>query len=124
MEKYLDKRHKATIDYLKTGKGNPVYKRSAFPHIRKVLGPIRNWVNLSAEEYFSEDIYEEARQAMRILSFNRESTYRDVRQTYIKLSQGNSNTNVLGWHPDAGGHNGAFAILNHAYTLFKNAKDK
>lgn len=122
MEEYLDKRCKATIDYLATGKGSPVYKRSAFPHIRKVLGPVREWANLSAEEYFSDNEYEEAKQAMRILSFTRESTLRDVKQEYRRLSQGNTKKSIPGWHPDVGGHAGAFAILNHAYNIFKQAQ--
>jgi len=121
-EQYLDKRHRVTIDYLESGRGEPIYKRSAYPHIRKVLGPVRNWVHLSAEEYFSEDEYEEARQAMHILSFNRGCTLRDVKQTYRRLSQGNSSKGILGWHPDVGGHCGAFAILNHAYNIFKGAE--
>jgi len=124
MKHYYDKRYKATIKYLEEGIGKPIYKRSAFPHIKQVLGPIRNWVHLSAEEYFGDDKIEEAREAMRILSFTKESTMQNIKKTYFKLSQGSSKDNISGWHPDTGGHEGAFAILNHAYNIFKIANEK
>lgn len=119
MKDNLDRRYKATRIYLETGEGEPVYKQRAFSHINNVLR--RGWYTKSPEEYFSNDQIKEAKEAMRILSFTGEESIREVRKQYIKLSQGSSKDNKPGWHPDTGGHDRAFDILNHAYKIFKEA---
>ena len=122
--KNLDQRYKKTQIYLANGTGKPVYKRRAFPFIDKVLGAQRYWIDKTPEEYFGDNRHEEIRLALKILSFTREQSYTDVRQTYLSLSKGSANDSVPGWHPDCGGHPGAFAILNHAYNIFKEASDE
>lgn len=117
----LDKRYKKTQLFLSKGIGEPVYKRRAFPYIDKVLGRQYKWIHKSPEEYFGNERYEEIKLALSILSFSREESFGDVRKRYIRLSQGSYSDNVPGWHPDCGGHPGAFAILNHAYNIFKEA---
>lgn len=117
----LDKRHKKTKLWLAKGIGEPVYKLRAFPLIDKVLGGQHKWIDKSPEEYFGDDRNEEIKLSLKILSFNRGQTFRDVRKRYLQLSQGNSSQGVAGWHPDCGGHPRAFAILNHAYNIFKEA---
>lgn len=123
MEDILDKRYKATRIYLDSGKGEPVYKKKAFSHISTVLGPNFKWITKSPEEYFSSDRIAEAKQAMRILSFTGEESFREVRKTYIRLSKGSHTDSKPGWHPDSGGHPRAFDILNHAYKIFKEAQE-
>ena len=122
IERVLDKRYKSTTEYLKNGKGEPVFKKGALDHINKVLGPELTWRYKTPEEYYSDDRIKEAKQAMSILSFHRECTLRDVKQSYRRLSQGNSSQGVPGFHPDTGGHPRAFDILNHAYRIFKEAE--
>lgn len=121
---YLDKRYKKTLVYLETGEGSPIYKQRAFPHIRKILGPINKWAYVNPEEFFSEDEYKEAKQAIRIFSFTKSSTFNDVKQRYYTLSKGDRFSKNLGWHPDTGGQANAFAILNHAYNIFKKIHNK
>jgi len=122
LEQVLDKRYNSTKTYLKTKEGEPVFKKGALDHINKVLGPELNWRYKTPEEYYSNDRIEEAKQAMSILSFHRECSLRDVKQTYRRLSQGDSSQNVPGFHPDTGGHPRAFDIINHAYRIFKEAE--
>lgn len=122
-EQLLDKRYKQTIDYLTTGKGEPVYKKNAFPFINKILGPQFKWINKSVEEYYSTDQIQEAKQAMRILSFSGEESFQELRKRYTLLSRGKNKENIPGFHPDCGGHSRAFDILNRAYSIFKEADD-
>ena len=119
--KKLDRRYNKTKIYLATGKGEPVYRRRAFPYIDKVLGRQYRWINKSPEQYFGDDVYEEARLAFKILSFTGKESFRTIRKTYLLLSRGSNNEGFDGWHPDCGGHDRAFNILNHAYTIFKEA---
>ena len=121
MKDRLDHRYKATRIYLSTGKGEPVYRRRAFPFIDRILGGQHRWIHKTPEQYFSDDEYEEATEACRILSFTGEESFTDVRQTYIQLSRGSKDDLATGWHPDHGGHPRAFDILNRAYTIFKEA---
>jgi len=122
IELVLDKRYNSTRNYLKTKQGEPVFKKGALEHINTVLGPELNWRFKTPEEYYSEDRLEEAKQAMQILSFTGEESFKIVRKRYLRLSQGSTANNIPGFHPDTGGHPRAFDILNHAYTIFKNAE--
>lgn len=124
LKDYYDKRYKSTIDYINTGKGQPKFKRLAFPNIRKILGPLDNWIYNSCEEYFSEDVYEEVKQAMSILSFTKDCNFKSIKNNYYKLCRGDNKLGIEGWHPDSGGHKTAFDILNHAYNIFKNANKR
>lgn len=107
----LDKRYKSTLNYIENNKGTPVFKKKAFNNINKILGPQYKWINKTPEEYFSGDVNKEAIEAIKILKFKPNSSIKDVRNTYIKLS-------IL-MHPDKGGHDSAFNILNYAYNLLK-----
>lgn len=121
IERVLDKRYKATRIYLKSKKGEPVFKKDGLSHINKILGPESEWRYKTPEEYYSEDRIEEAVQAMEILSFTGKESLKDIKKIYIQLSKGSIRKNIAGFHPDSGGHPRAFDILNHAYNIFKNA---
>lgn len=112
----LDLRSKQTLIYLKEGKGSPIYKKNAFPFINKILGPQYKWLNKSIEEYFTEDRMQEGLIAIKILNFTGKESFSLVRKNYINLSKR--------FHPDMGGHNSAFNILNNAYLVFKRAYEK
>ena len=119
--KLLDKRYKRTKEYLENKEGKPVYKRRAFSFIDKVLGPQYKWINKTPEEYFK---YDEAKLACRIFKFKGDESFSIIKSRYQKLSKGDWRENKRGWHPDMGGHPSAFAILNHAYNIFKEAFDE
>ena len=55
LESVLDKRYKATIDYLNTKQGEPVFKRRALLHINNILGPELSWRYKTPEEYYGDD---------------------------------------------------------------------
>jgi hypothetical protein len=107
----IDKRYKASQIYLLTKEGEPVYKADAFFFINKILGPQKTWINKSPEEYFKEDIKEEAIQAIKILNFKPTHSLKEIRKSYLSLAKS--------WHPDKGGHDRAFNILNNAYLILK-----
>lgn len=121
MEK-LDKRYKKTKEYLQYRIGEPVYKRRAFPFIDKILGPQFKWINKEPEEYFGNDERTRAAKVCKIFSFTGEESFSIIKARYRKLSKGDSKKGTPGFHPDAGGHGSAFAILNYAYNLFKEAR--
>jgi len=116
----LDKRYNRTKLYLSNKSVKPVYRRRAFPFIDKVLGPQYKWINKTLEEYFGDE-QQELQLVIKILSFSGRETFQEVRRRYLYLSRGNHSNNNCGWHPDCGGHPDAFAILNHAYNVFKEA---
>lgn len=109
----LDKRYKVTKKFISNKEGTPIYKKRAFFFIDKVLGPQYKWINKSPEEYFSNDVYLEALQAIKILNFTGKETLKEVRKKYINMSKQ--------WHPDCGGHSSAFNILNYSYIIFLSA---
>ena len=117
----LDKRYNATKQYLKTGKGKPIYRKYAFPHIRKILGPNYKWITKSVEEYYGNERLKELEKAIYILNFQSENTFREIKKKYWMMAKGNSKKNIRGWHPDMDGHEGAFDLLTHAYNIFKEA---
>jgi len=111
--KLLDRRFKKTIIYLTTGKGAPIYKKSSFKNISKILGPQSEWINILPEEYFGDDPVVAATKAIKILNFSSNDSLFTIKQKYKTLSKT--------FHPDRDGHPNAFAILNQAYSIFKNA---
>ena len=131
----IDFRFKQSQEFIKNKTGTPVYKRRAFSYINKILGPQYKWINKSPEEYFykeglsqEQQEIQELQRAAKILRFTGESSFQDIKKTYKQLSKGIwvdhcSGTNDTAFHPDLGGHPDAFAILNHAYNLFKTIYD-
>lgn len=135
----IDLRFKQSQDFINKGIGKPVYKRRAFSHINKILGPQYKWINKTPEEYFygeenklsqEEKEVQELQRAADILQFRGGTTFSNIKQTYKNLSRGFSRnntsspiTNKCGFHPDCGGHDAAFAILNHAYNIFKTINE-
>ena len=111
-------RHNASKVYVATGLGQPVYKKGAYQHICRILGPLHTWIDKTPEEYFTDEL----KQAVHILSFSSTDSFKSVRTRYLKLSRGSYEDNCSGWHPDTGGHDRAFDILNHAYNIFKEAQ--
>ncbi len=97
-----------------------MYKPRAFSYIDRILGPRKKWISKSPEEYFSTDELTEAKQACKILSYDGNQSFNAVKKTYYSLCRGTIG-NADGWHPDYGGHESAFSILNHAYSIFKSA---
>ena len=132
MNNKIDLRYKQSQDFINKGIGKPVYKRRAFSYIDKILGPQYKWINKSPEEYFykeglsqEEQEIQELQKSADILRFTSGATFEDIKKTYKELSRGCTRTNcnkpsdLCGFHPDLGGHSSAFAILNHAYNIFK-----
>lgn len=112
----LDKRYKATKNYINNKEGFPIYKKRAFIFIDKILGPQYKWINKNPEEYFSTNALLEAQQVIKIFNFKGHESLKDIRQVYINMSKS--------WHPDCGGHSNAFDILNHSYLIFKTLFEK
>ena len=134
MNNKIDLRYKQSQDFINKGIGKPVYKRRAFSYIDKILGPQYKWIDKSPEEYFYEEGLSQEEQEIKelqksadILGFTSGTTFKDIKKKYKELSKGTwvnhcSGTykyNTGGFHPDQGGHSSAFAILNHAYNVFK-----
>lgn len=122
MNNKIDLRFKQSQEFINTGKGKPVYKKTAFSFINKHLGPQFKWINKSPEEYFKKDKKdieaekEELRLACKILGYKSSLTFKDIKVNYKNLSKN--------FHPDKGGHNDAFAILNYAYNIFKLIEER
>lgn len=112
----LDIRYKQTQQFILTKQGAPIYKKGAFPFINKILGPQYKWLNKSIEEYFTDNSIKEARISIKILGFSGKESFIDIKKRYYLLSKQ--------FHPDNGGHNSAFNILNNAYLVFKIAYEK
>lgn len=132
MNDKIDLRYKQSQDFINKGIGKPVYKRRAFSFINKILGPQSKWINKSPEEYFTDETLsqeeqeiQELKKAAEILGFTSRTTFKDIKKKYWTMAKGDAEFSLYGnycsnaWHPDLGGHPNAFAILNHAYNLFK-----
>ena len=117
MNNKIDLRFKESQDFINKGIGKPVYKRRAFSFINKILGPQYKWINKSPEEYFHTNLTglehkkAELKKAAFILNFTADSSFKNIKANYRNLSKQ--------FHPDTGGHNSAFAILNYAYNIFR-----
>lgn len=112
----LDLRHKQTQNYLITNIGTPIYKKNAFKSINNILGPQYKWLNRTVEEYFTEDPIQEAKISIKILNFTGKESFFMIKRNYFNLSK------VC--HPDTGGHESAFTLLNNAYLVFRKAYEK
>lgn len=112
----LDLRYKKTLDFINLNIGTPVYKKDAFSKINKILGPQYKWLNKTVEEYFTDDPIQEAKISIKILNFTGKESFFIIKRNYFNLSK------IC--HPDTGGHESAFTILNNAYLVFKKAYEK